>query len=212
MRTGAPGTACHRIVGTGVTLAVVFGWHEQTCLLASDVPPAVPSSPAQAQPAPLPDLVRMYSPRELLGVHESVFVTLFDKPWSADHWEYVLSTVPNGKGTHTGVNQYGQPFTLNIVMYVEPDINKAELTPELREQVKANQVRLAAVFGTLSTPLATLALHGHVFTMTPPGQATVSKFWLCNTLDPKSPIFEPGANMPDVFPTTKPTQGDVTKE
>lgn len=148
------------------------------------------SAEPPVQPTQLPDTVRLYSPAELIGVHESVFVTLFDRPWSEENWEYALSTAVNGEGAYNGVNHLGQPFSLNVVLHAEIDLQQAQLDLPTRQWIVANSVRLGVAIATLSTPLARIAVHGFVVSSNQDGRSTFSKFWLINTIDPTNAIFE----------------------
>lgn len=135
--------------------------------------------------------LRFYSQQELLGIHQSVFETLFTQPWDEGHWEYRLEAPVSGIGFYSGTNQYGQPFELEILVHARVDLSVLPLSPPNRAWADQNRFSNAGVIGRLVSENASIAVHGFTVTSAPAGQPLSSRFWLVNTVDPNSPIFTP---------------------
>lgn len=151
---------------------------------------AAPTRRANAAPTLKHETIRFYSAAELLGVQQSVFETLFLKPWEAEHWEYPLDAEVTGRGIYTGKNQYGQPFELHVRVFAPVDFEKAGLPPASLEWARNNRLAYRAVIGELAHGDVRVSVHGRVITTTEAAGRSSTRFWLANTTTPEPPRIE----------------------
>lgn len=131
------------------------------------------------------------SPAEFQTLYQSVFEQLFQTPYDASEWTYPLSGPVVGAGDHHGSNQYGQPFTLEVLIATDGDIENTEgLTEEQIAQIETRQLSMWGVIGRLTTDLASIPVHGLVISGVVNGVMD-HRMVITYLGDPNSYVFNP---------------------
>lgn len=178
-------------------------------VMAAAAPPTLAGAPAHQEAtdenSEALKRARFFSVRELLGVQESVFETLFLQPWDEENWEYPLDGPVAGPGLYTGTNHLGQQFDFDVKMYSPVDLAQVALTPEQRQWAADNEFEIAAAIADLGRDGVLILVHGSVVSTRRADGTMYRRFWLANTLpavgpypwDPIPEVPEPrGARMP----------------